>query len=252
MASCGWLTRRRQGVEPPPAEPALMPALQVRLQPYTMPFFLTQSPNVAETPYELKQNDSASFVVWNHTSVTPEVRAQSLRQQPRCIWFTGLSGSGKSTLANALEVALQRAGLHTMLLDGDNVRHGLCKDLGMGAEDRHENIRRVAETARLMVDAGLVVIAAFISPFREDRARARELFGAGQFFEVYLQTSLAVCEARDPKGLYRLARSGKIADFTGIDSPYEPPEEPEIRIDTTQMSADEAADYIIEKLLSRR
>ena len=202
---------------------------------------------MADTPYELKQNDSASLVVWNHTSVTPEVRAQNLGQQPRCIWLTGLSGSGKSTLANALEVALQSVGVHTMLLDGDNVRHGLCKDLGMSAADRNENIRRVAETAKLMVDAGLVLIAAFISPFREERARARELFGTGQFFEVYLQTSLAVCEARDPKGLYRLARSGKIADFTGIDSPYEVPECPEVVLDT----ATHEVDTLVLQLLRR-
>lgn len=203
---------------------------------------------MADTPYEMKQNDSASFVVWNHTSVTPEVRAQSLGQQPRCIWFTGLSGSGKSTLANALEVALQRAGVHTMLLDGDNVRHGLCKDLGMSADDRNENIRRVGETAKLMVDAGLVVIAAFISPFREERARARELFGLGQFFEVYLQTSLAVCEARDPKGLYRMARSGKIADFTGIDSPYEVPEHPEVVLDTAAHDVDTLVLQLLRKI----
>ncbi len=153
---------------------------------------------MADVPYELKQNDSASFVVWSHTSVTPAVRAQSLGQQARCIWLTGLSGSGKSTLANALEVELQRAGLHTMLLDGDNVRHGLCRDLSMSSVDRSENIRRVAEASKLMVDAGLIVISAFISPFREDRARARALFSAGQFSEVYLKTSLDVCEARDP------------------------------------------------------
>lgn len=207
---------------------------------------------MAETPYELKQNDSASFVVWNHTSVTPEVRAQSLGQQPRCIWFTGLSGSGKSTLANALEVALQRASLKTMLLDGDNVRHGLCRDLGMSAADRSENIRRVAEAAKLMVDAGLVVIAAFISPFREDRARARELFAAGQFFEVYLDTSLAVCEARDPKGLYRMARSGKIADFTGIDSPYEVPEIPEVTLDTGAHDVDALVAQLLGKVFPER
>lgn len=173
-------------------------------------------------------------------------------QQPVCIWFTGLSGSGKSTLANALEVKLQHAGLHTMLLDGDNVRHGLCKDLGMSAADRHENIRRVAETARLMVDAGLVVIAAFISPFREDRARARELFEPGQFFEVHLQTSLAVCEARDPKGLYRMARSGKIADFTGIDSPYEEPESPEARLDTAAHDVDALVAQLLSKVFPAR
>jgi adenylylsulfate kinase len=203
--------------------------------------------SVAIPPYEVKANESASFVVWNHTSVTPQARARSLGQQPCCIWLTGLSGSGKSTLANALEVALQAAGMHTMLLDGDNVRHGLCKDLGMSAADRNENIRRVAEAARLMVDAGLVVIAAFISPFREERERARQLFGPGQFFEVYLQTPLAVCEARDPKGLYRMARDGKITNFTGIDSPYETPESPEVVLDT----AAEGVDALVLQLLSK-
>ena len=207
---------------------------------------------MAKPPYEVKPNESASFVVWNHTSVTPQARAQSLGQLPRCIWFTGLSGSGKSTLANALEVALQRAGVHTMLLDGDNVRHGLCKDLGMSACDRNENIRRVAETAKLMVDAGLVVIAAFISPFREDRARARELFVAGQFFEIYLQTSLAVCEERDPKGLYRMARDGKIADFTGIDSPYESPEHPEVVLDTAVHGVDALVLQLLGKVFPER
>ncbi|USR42208.1 adenylyl-sulfate kinase [Ectopseudomonas hydrolytica] len=192
------------------------------------------------------------MVVWNHTSVTPEVRAQRLGQQPRCIWFTGLSGSGKSTLANALEVALQRAGLKTMLLDGDNVRHGLCKDLGMSAADRSENIRRVAEAAKLMVDAGLVVVAAFISPFREDRARARELFAEEQFFEVYLDTSLAVCEARDPKGLYRMARSGKITDFTGIDSPYEVPENPEVTLDTAVQDVDALVAQLLGEVFPER
>jgi adenylyl-sulfate kinase len=194
---------------------------------------------MGNTPYELKENDSASFVVWNHSSVSPAGRALSLGQQPCCIWFTGLSGSGKSTLANALEIELQRSGLHTMLLDGDNIRHGLCKDLGMSADDRSENIRRVAETAKLMVEAGLVVITAFISPFRADRAKARALFGAGQFHEVYMQTALNVCEARDPKGLYRLARDGKIVDFTGIDSPYEVPEAPELVLDTADQAVDE-------------
>jgi bifunctional enzyme CysN/CysC len=206
---------------------------------------------MADTPNE-RDNGRASFVVWSHTSVAPAVRAQTLGQQPVCIWFTGLSGSGKSTLANALEVKLQRAGLHTMLLDGDNVRHGLCKDLGMSAADRHENIRRVAETARLMVDAGLVVIAAFISPFREDRARARELFEPGQFFEIHLQTSLAVCEARDPKGLYRMARSGKIANFTGIDSPYEEPESPEARLDTAAHDVDALVVQLLSKVFPAR
>lgn len=207
---------------------------------------------MADVPYELKQNDSASFVVWSHTSVTPAVRAQSLGQQARCIWLTGLSGSGKSTLANALEVELQRAGLHTMLLDGDNVRHGLCRDLSMSSVDRSENIRRVAEASKLMVDAGLIVISAFISPFREDRARARALFSAGQFSEVYLKTSLDVCEARDPKGLYRLARSGQITDFTGIDSPYEVPEAPELTLDTANQDVHTLTAQLLESLFPER
>ena len=200
----------------------------------------------------MESKSSVAHVVWSDTAITSERRAKSLGQTPRCIWLTGLSGSGKSTLANALEVALQRAGVHTMLLDGDNIRHGLCKDLGMSAGDRNENIRRVAETAKLMVDAGLVVIAAFISPFREDRARARELFGAGQFFEVYLQTSLAVCEERDPKGLYRMARDGKIADFTGIDSPYESPEHPEVVLDTAVHGVDALVLQLLGKVFPER
>ncbi|XLY90015.1 adenylyl-sulfate kinase [Ectopseudomonas mendocina] len=207
---------------------------------------------MANSPYELQDNDSASFVVWNHTSVTPALRAQSLDQKPCCIWFTGLSGSGKSTLANSLEVELQRAGLHTMLLDGDNVRHGLCKDLDMSAVDRSENIRRVAEVAKLMVEAGLIVIAAFISPFREDRQKARALFQAGQFCEVYLQTPLDVCEARDPKGLYRLARSGKLRNFTGIDSPYELPDAPELVLDTAEQEISALTEKLLQSLFPER
>ena len=168
------------------------------------------------------------------------------------VWLTGLSGSGKSTIADEVEQRLHAAGVRTYLLDGDNVRHGLNRDLGFTDADRVENIRRVAEVGRLMVDAGLVVLTSFISPFRAERALARELFAEGEFIEVHVDTPLAVAEQRDPKGLYRKARAGQLTNFTGIDSPYEPPVEPELRIDTTTLSPAEAADLIIEALRSRR
>ena len=164
------------------------------------------------------------------------------------LWFTGLSGAGKSTIANLVEKRLYAAGRHTYLLDGDNVRHGLNRDLGFSDADRVENIRRVAETARLMVDAGLIVLTAFISPFRSERALARSLLGPDEFIEVFIDTPLATAESRDVKGLYRKARAGEIAHFTGINSPYEPPEAPEIRIDTTAVAAEEAADRIVAQL----
>ncbi|TLP61166.1 MULTISPECIES: adenylyl-sulfate kinase [Pseudomonas] len=178
-------------------------------------------------PYERKENDSEAEVIWNRTTVTPKMRSAAKKQRSLCIWFTGLSGSGKSTLANALEAELFRQGYHTMLVDGDNVRHGLCKDLCMSDASRSENIRRVAEVAKLLVDAGVITIAAFISPFASDRAAARALFAEGDFFEVHVATPLAECEQRDPKGLYRKVREGVIKDFTGVDSPYETPLAPE-------------------------
>ncbi|WP_339523257.1 adenylyl-sulfate kinase [Pseudomonas sp. EL_65y_Pfl2_R96] len=159
-------------------------------------------------------------------------RAAIKFQHPRCLWLTGLSGAGKSTLANALELQLNQHGLHTFLLDGDNLRNGLCRDLGMGPECRRENIRRMAEVARLMVDAGLIVIVAAISPFRAERDAARRLFAEGDFIEVYVSTPFAVCAQRDPKGLYQAARQGRIKDFTGVDSPYEAPLTAECEIDT--------------------
>lgn len=198
------------------------------------------------------QHQSMANLTWSNSSVTPAMRALSLKQKPRCIWFTGLSGAGKSTLANALEIKLHHEGLHTMLLDGDNVRHGLCRDLGMVAADRSENIRRVSETAKILVDAGVIVIAAFISPFREDRARARALFGTGEFSEVYLMTSLQVCESRDPKGLYRKARTGEIADFTGISSPYEAPDMPELVLDTENKNIEALVEQILVELFPER
>lgn len=189
---------------------------------------VTVGAGMIDSPYQLKDNDSKAEVIWNRTSVTPEMRSAIKPHKGKCIWFTGLSGSGKSTLANALELKLNSRGYHTFLLDGDNVRHGLCKDLGMSDEDREENIRRIAEVAKLMVESGLIVITAFISPFEKDRQIARALFNEGEFMEVFIDTPLAICEQRDPKGLYKKARAGEIKNFTGIDSVYEYPKESEV------------------------
>ncbi|WP_343529482.1 adenylyl-sulfate kinase [Yokenella regensburgei] len=174
-------------------------------------------------------------VVWHPHPVTREQREQLHGHRGVVLWFTGLSGSGKSTVAGALEEALYRLGVSTYLLDGDNVRHGLCRDLGFSDGARKENIRRVGETAKLMVDAGLVVLTAFISPHRAERQMVRELIGEGRFFEVFVDTPLAVCEARDPKGLYKKARAGELRNFTGIDSAYEYPDAPEIHLQGEQL-----------------
>jgi adenylyl-sulfate kinase len=176
---------------------------------------------------------------------SPSERATLMGQRPRLIWFTGLSGAGKTTIATRLDRRLHALGRHTALLDGDVLREGLCRDLGFSDADRVENIRRAGEVARLMTDAGLIVLAAFISPFRADRRMVRALFPPGAFLEVHVDAPLAVAEARDPKGLYRRARAGEIARFTGIDSPYEPPEAAELRIDTVTMSPDEAAAAVL-------
>jgi len=168
------------------------------------------------------------------------------------LWFTGLSGAGKSTIANLVEKKLVARGKHTFLLDGDNVRHGLNRDLGFTETDRIENIRRVGEVARLMADAGLIVLTAFISPFRAERHMVRRMVPDGEFIEIFVDTPLEEAERRDEKGLYAKARSGELKNFTGIDSPYEPPEAPEIHIDTTKLSAEAAADVILEELLNRR
>ena len=181
-------------------------------------------------------------------AVDKAARAALLGQRPALVWLTGLSGAGKSTIANGVEKRLHAMGRHSYLLDGDNLRHGLNRDLGFTAADRVENIRRVAETARLMVDAGLIVIAAFISPFRAERAMARGLLADGEFIEVHVDTSLAAAEARDVKGLYQKARRGELRNFTGIDSPYEAPEAPALRIDTTHCTAEQAADKVMHKL----
>jgi bifunctional enzyme CysN/CysC len=180
--------------------------------------------------------------------VNKAARAAQKHQQPAVLWFTGLSGAGKSSIANLVDKKLHARGRHTYLLDGDNVRHGLCRDLGFTDADRIENIRRVAETAKLMVDAGLVVLTAFISPFRAERAMARELFAAGEFVEIHIDTPLEVAEQRDVKGLYAKARRGELANFTGIDSPYEAPEAPELRIDTVASTVEAAADRVIVRM----
>jgi bifunctional enzyme CysN/CysC len=185
---------------------------------------------------------------WQSTEVTKEGRSALKGHRPAVVWLTGLSGSGKSTIANLLEKRLHSVGVHSFLLDGDNVRHGLNRDLGFSAEDRAENIRRVAETARLMVDAGLVVIVAFISPFRAERRLARSRVDPGEFVEVHVDASLEVAEGRDPKGLYRKARAGELRDFTGIDSPYEVPEAPELVIDTATTSPEDAVAAIVTTL----
>jgi bifunctional enzyme CysN/CysC len=189
-------------------------------------------------------------VHWQALDVDKQVRARQKGQKACVLWLTGLSGAGKSTIANLVEKQLTAAGKHTYLLDGDNVRHGLNKDLGFTAQDRVENIRRVAEVSRLMVDAGLIVLVSFISPFRSERRMARALFAPGEFLEVFIDTPLAEAERRDVKGLYRKARRGELKNFTGIDSPYEAPENAEIHIDTTALSADEAAERIIGHLQS--
>ncbi|MDN6868445.1 adenylyl-sulfate kinase [Aeromonas caviae] len=187
-----------------------------------------------------------SNIVWHAHAVDKQSRAEQKGQKPLVIWFTGLSGAGKSTLAGALEQALAAWGKHTYLLDGDNVRHGLCGDLGFDDAARQENIRRVGEVAKLMVDAGLIVLTAFISPFRAERQLVRNLVGEGEFVEVFVDAPLAVCEERDPKGLYKKARAGEIRNFTGIDSAYEAPENPEIHL----LNAGKPVAVLVDELLT--
>ncbi|AYO17480.1 adenylyl-sulfate kinase [Vibrio owensii] len=203
------------------------------------------------SPYQEKTDvtEKSSDVVWHNATVTNQQRAELKKQKPVVLWFTGLSGSGKSTVANAVESQLLALGKHSYLLDGDNVRHGLNSDLGFSDEDRVENIRRIGEVAKLFVDSGSIVLTAFISPFISDRQQVRDLLDEGQFLEVFIDTPLEVCESRDPKGLYKKARSGEIKNFTGISSDYEAPVNPEIHVKTAECSVEECAKQVVDKLI---
>ena len=191
-------------------------------------------------------------IIWHMHQVTKDERAKQNQQRPCVLWFTGLSGSGKSTIASAVEQKLFELDYHTYLLDGDNVRHGLNKDLGFSDDDRVENIRRIGELAKLMTDAGLLVLTAFISPFKADRKMVRDLVQSHEFIEIYMDTSLEECERRDPKGLYKKARKGEIKNFTGIDSEYEVPDQAEVIIDSVNLSIEDCADQIVSYLKENR
>jgi adenylylsulfate kinase len=224
-------------------------------------------------PSPALSGQAAPHVVWHAASVNRETREQLLRQRGCVVWFTGLSGSGKSTVANAVDLLLAQRGAHTFLLDGDNIRHGLCATpqmlterhsaefaerfgLGFGPLDREENIRRIGAVAQLMVAAGLITLTAFVSPYRQDRLRVRQWLQAhgraDDFIEVFVDTPLEICEARDPKGLYQLARQGKIANFTGISDPYEAPTDPELLLDGGQTSPDILAQQVVDELVRRQ
>ncbi|MCE4935511.1 adenylyl-sulfate kinase [Aliivibrio fischeri] len=204
------------------------------------------------SPYEVKENDSVSAdVVWHNSTVTHADRVKQKNQKPVVLWFTGLSGSGKSTVANAVESKLLSLNKHSYLLDGDNVRHGLNKDLGFSDADRVENIRRIGEVAKLFVDSGAIVLTAFISPFIADREQVRALLSEDQFLEVFIDTPLDICEQRDPKGLYKKARAGEIKHFTGIDSEYQEPVSPEIHVKTANKSIEECAEQIVSALINK-
>jgi adenylylsulfate kinase len=193
----------------------------------------------------------SSDVVWHHATVTRTRREEMNNHKSVLLWFTGLSGAGKSTLAHAVEERMHQMPCRTFVLDGDNVRHGLCGDLGFSEEDRVENIRRIGETAKLMLEAGVITLTAFISPFRKDRERVRGLFPHGDFLEIYCKCSLDVCEQRDVKGLYKRARAGEIAHFTGISSPYEEPINPELVVDTGGVDLDTSVDQVLQMLYER-
>ncbi len=188
---------------------------------------------------------SKNNIVWHMATVTRRRREEANRHRSVALWFTGLSGAGKSTLAHAVEERLFSLGAHTYVFDGDNVRHGLCRDLGFSREERRENIRRIAEMVKLFLDAGLIALTAFISPFREDRRRVREILGAENFFEIYCRCSVETCEQRDVKGIYRKARLGEVAHFTGITSPYEEPEHADLILDTDRNSLEECVETVI-------
>jgi len=196
------------------------------------------------------QNKSTN-VVWHHATITREHRHELNGHKSAVLWFTGLSGSGKSTLAHAVEERLHKMKCRTFVLDGDNIRHGLCSDLGFSADDRTENIRRIGEVAKLITEAGVIVATAFISPFKADRNTVRNLLPHGDFLEIFCACPLDICETRDVKGLYKKARAGEIPEFTGITSPYEAPENPELTVNTGEQSLEESTDAVIELLKSR-
>lgn len=219
-------------------------ARQQAAEPNDLPVDLHPFPNKPQQDDPMSNN-----TVWHAHTITREMRAKQKGQRPVMIWFTGLSGAGKSTIANALESWLHDNGYHSYLLDGDNIRQGLNKDLGFSDKDRIENIRRIGEVGKLLADSGLIALSAFISPFRADRQMVRGLFEPGDFVEVHVSTSLEVCESRDPKGLYKKARSGAIKQFTGIDSPYEAPQNPEVVIDTGKSDVEQSVLQIAEYLV---
>jgi adenylylsulfate kinase len=194
---------------------------------------------------------NSTNIIWHDVLVTRGARQDLNRHRSLVVWFTGLSGSGKSTLAHAVEEKLHAIGCRTFVLDGDNVRHGLCDDLGFSEADRKENIRRIGEMSKLFAEAGVIILTAFISPYRADRQRVRQLLGPEDFIEIYCRCPLNVCEDRDVKGNYRRARAGEISDFTGISSPYEEPLDPELVVETGRISLDECVDQIVEYLRSR-
>lgn len=199
--------------------------------------------------FNLKKHTSVN-VVWHNATVTRARRETQNGHRGAIIWFTGLSGSGKSTLAHAVEEAIHQQGCRTFVLDGDNVRHGLCGDLGFSDKDRQENIRRIGEMAKLFMEAGIIVLTAFISPYRADRERVRAMTGPSDFIEIYCDTSIEICETRDVKGLYKKARAGEIAEFTGISSPYEKPENPELVLNTGAESLDVCVQEVVSKMAS--
>ena len=198
-----------------------------------------------------KPTDQNSNIVWHHATVSRQRRERLNAHRSAVLWFTGLSGAGKSTLAHAVEEELYQAGCRTFVFDGDNVRHGLCADLGFSDEDRSENIRRIGEMTKLFLEAGVISLTAFISPFRQDRERVRSLLPHGDFIEIFVRCSLEVCESRDVKGLYKRARAGEIKDFTGISSPYETPERPELVVDTAALSLTESVEQVMAMLRDR-
>jgi adenylylsulfate kinase len=199
----------------------------------------------------MSDDQTSSNVVWHHATVSRQRRQQQNGHKSAILWFTGLSGAGKSSLAHCVEERLHQMGCRTYVLDGDNVRHGLCGDLGFSIEDRAENIRRIGEAAKLMLEAGVIAMTAFISPFREERAKARALVPHGEFLEIYCKADIETCEERDVKGLYARARKGEVKNFTGISSPYEPPEKPELVVDTGSDPIELCTNQVIELLKER-